>query len=62
MIKVGVNYSSQLGRRPLAAKNERQTMHLILFTPILATDDWVAPSAAAFLVIISVVALCSRKA
>jgi len=36
-------------------------MHLLLFSPILATDAWVAPSAAAFLVIISILALLSSR-
>jgi hypothetical protein len=39
-------------------------MHLLFFTPLLASDNWVAPSAAAFIVILSILALLSsfRKA
>jgi hypothetical protein len=35
-------------------------MHLLLFTPILATDAWVAPSAALFIVVLTVAAVLRR--
>jgi len=35
-------------------------MHLLLFTPMLASDAWVAPSGALFLVIISILAVLRR--
>jgi len=34
-------------------------MHLLLFVPVLASDDWVAPSAATFIVVLSILALLS---
>jgi len=40
-------------------QNEREIMHLLLFVPVLATDGWVAPSAATFIVILSVLAILS---
>jgi hypothetical protein len=47
-------YPENDGKR-IAIKNERQTMHL-LFLPVLADDTWVAPSGAAFIVILTVLA------
>jgi len=36
-------------------------MHLLLIAPLLATDDWVAPSGAGFIVILTVLALLSSR-
>ncbi len=36
-------------------------MHLLLFSPILASDAWVAPSGAAFIVILAVLALLRSR-
>jgi hypothetical protein len=44
------------GKR-IAIINERQTMHLLLITPMLASDALVAPSGAAFIVILTVLAV-----
>ena len=35
-------------------------MHVLFFSPMLATDAWVAPSAAAFIVILTVLALLRK--
>jgi hypothetical protein len=59
MIIVLVNYE----RHPLKAnvlpskKTKGKTMHLLLITPLLASDAWVAPSGAAVIVILAVLAL-----
>jgi hypothetical protein len=38
-------------------KLKGKTMHLLFITPLLATDEWVAPSGAAVIVILAVLAL-----
>jgi hypothetical protein len=54
---VGYKPSPIKGRRIAVKKTKGKTMHLLLITPLLATDDWVAPSGAAVIVILAVLAL-----
>jgi len=42
-------------------KTERQAMHLLLFAPMFASDAMVAPSGAAVIVILTIVAVLRSR-
>jgi len=64
---MGVGVESRLWLHALTAnelpsKNERQTMHLLLFSPILAfADPWVANSGGIFIVALTVLAVVRSR-
>jgi hypothetical protein len=45
----------------LLSKVKGKAMHLLLFTPLLASDVCVAPSGAAFIVILTIAALVRSR-
>jgi hypothetical protein len=49
------------GHWRLAVKKERQAMNTLVCSLVFASDVWVAPSAAAFIVILSIVALLKYR-
>jgi hypothetical protein len=44
----------------IAIKNERQTMHLLLFSPVLASAIWIGGGSVGLLLVIVVVVLLLR--
>jgi hypothetical protein len=44
----------------LPSKNERQTMHLLLFSPVLASGIWIGGGVGGLLLVIVVVVLLLR--